>query len=31
VALVPVESAEYQRLAADPALRHVRAFRSKRA
>jgi hypothetical protein len=30
VALVPVESAEYQRLAADPALRHVRAFRSKR-
>jgi hypothetical protein len=31
VALVAVESAEYQRLAADPALRHVRAFRSKRA
>ena len=31
VALVPVESADYQRLAADPALRHVRAFRSKRA
>jgi len=31
VGLVPVESAEYQRLAADPALRHVRAFRSKRA
>jgi Family of unknown function (DUF6157) len=31
VALVPVESEEYQRLAADPALRHVRAFRSKRA
>jgi hypothetical protein len=31
VALVPVESAEYQRLAADPALRHVRAFRSKGA
>lgn len=31
VALVPVESAEYRRLAADPALRHVRAFRSKRA
>ena len=31
VALVPVESAEYQRLAADPALSHVRAFRSKRA
>lgn len=31
VALVPVESAEYQRMAADPALRHVRAFRSKRA
>jgi hypothetical protein len=30
VALVPVESAEYRRLAADPALRHVRAFRSKR-
>jgi len=31
VALVPVESAEYQRLAADPTLRHLRAFRSKRA
>jgi Family of unknown function (DUF6157) len=31
VGLVPVESAEYQRLAADPGLRHVRAFRSKRA
>ena len=31
VALVPVESEEYRRLAADPALRHVRAFRSKRA
>lgn len=31
VALVAVESAEYQRLAADPALRHVRAFRTKRA
>jgi Family of unknown function (DUF6157) len=31
VALVPIESAEYRRLAADPALRHVRAFRSKRA
>ncbi len=31
VALVPVESAEYQRLAADRALRHVRAIRSKRA
>lgn len=31
VALVPVESAEYRRLAADPALRHVRAFRSMRA
>ena len=31
VALVPVESAEYRRLAADPTLRHVRAFRSKRA
>jgi hypothetical protein len=31
VALVAVESAEYQRLADDPALRHVRAFRSKRA
>jgi len=31
VALVPVESAEYQRLAADPGLRHVRAFRSRRA
>ena len=31
VALVPVESAEYRRFAADPALRHVRAFRSKRA
>lgn len=31
VALVPVESAEYQRLASDPALRHVRAFRSRRA
>ena len=31
VALVAVESAEYQRLADDPTLRHVRAFRSKRA
>lgn len=31
VALVPIESAEYRRLAADPALRHVRAFRSRRA
>ena len=31
VALVAVESEEYQRLAADPALRHVRAFRTKRA
>jgi len=31
VALVAVESAEYQRLAADPALRHVRAFQSQRA
>lgn len=31
VALVAVESADYQRLAADPALRHVRAFRSTRA
>ena len=31
VALVAVESAEYQRLADDPKLRHVRAFRSKRA
>jgi Family of unknown function (DUF6157) len=31
VALIPVESVEYQRLAADPALHHVRAFRSKRA
>ena len=31
LALVAVESAEYQRLAADPALRHVRAFRTKRA
>jgi hypothetical protein len=31
VALVPVESAEYRRLAADPAVRHVRAFRSKRS
>jgi len=31
VALVPVESVEYRRLAADPALRHVRAFRSRRA
>jgi hypothetical protein len=30
VALVAIESAEYQRLAADPSLRHVRAFRSKR-
>ena len=30
VGLVPVESAEYQRLATDPALKHVRAFRSKR-
>ena len=31
VGLVAVESAEYRRLAADPSLRHVRAFRSKRA
>ena len=31
LALVAVESAEYRRLAADPALRHVRAFRTKRA
>jgi hypothetical protein len=31
VALVAVESAEYQRLAADPTLSHVRAFRTKRA
>lgn len=31
VALVPVESEEYRRLAADPTLRHLRAFRSKRA
>ena len=31
VALVAIESAEYQRLATDPALRHVRAFRTKRA
>jgi hypothetical protein len=31
VALVAVESSEYQRLAADPGLRHIRAFRSKRA
>jgi uncharacterized protein DUF6157 len=31
VGLVPVESAEYRRLAADPAVRHVRAFRSKRS
>jgi len=31
VALVPFESAEYERLAADPALTHVRAFRSSRA
>ena len=31
VALVPIESEEYQRLAADPALRHIRAFRPKRA
>ena len=31
VGLVAVESAEYRHLAADPALRHVRAFRSKRA
>ena len=29
LALVAVESAEYQRLAADPALRHVRAFRTQ--
>jgi hypothetical protein len=31
VALVPVESEEYRRLAADPDLRHVKAMRSKRA
>lgn len=31
VALVPVESAEYRRLAADTSLSHVRAFRSTRA
>ena len=31
VALVPVESPEYRRLAADPGLNHVRAFRSTRA
>ena len=31
VALVAVESAEYRRLADDPTLRRVRAFRSKRA
>lgn len=31
VALVPVESAEYQALAADEALTHVKAMRSKQA
>jgi len=31
VALVPRESAEYERLAADPALAHTRAMRSRRA
>lgn len=31
VALVAVESAQYRRLAADPTLGHVRAFRSTRA
>ena len=31
VALVPVESDEYRRLAADPNTRHLRAMRSKRA
>jgi hypothetical protein len=31
VALVPVESDEYRRLAADPDTRHLRAMRSKRA
>lgn len=31
VALVPRESDEYARLAADPALKHTRAMRSKRA
>lgn len=31
VALVPLGSPEYQRLAADPALKHTRAMRSSRA
>lgn len=31
LAIVGVESAEYQRLAADPSLRHLKAMRSKRA
>lgn len=31
VALVPVESVAYQKLAADPKLQHVKALRSKRA
>ncbi len=31
VALVPVESADYRRLAADPTLRHLKAMRSSRA
>ena len=31
VALVPVESPEYRRLAGDPHVRHVKAMRSKRA
>ncbi len=31
VALVAVDSAEYQRLARDPALQHTRAMRTKRA
>lgn len=31
VAAYPVESDEYRRLAADPALAHTRAMRSRRA
>ncbi len=31
IALVPVESAQYKRLAADPALKHTRAMRTRRA
>ncbi len=31
VALVPIESTQYKRLAADPALKHMRAMRTRRA